>query len=38
LAHPGFADAVEKFLEKERMGVNQYVGALKSPFRAEIGD
>ena len=38
LAHPGFADAVEKFLEQERAGVSQYMGTLKSPFRAEIGD
>lgn len=38
LAHPGFADAVEKFLEQERAGVCQYLGALKSPFRDEIGD
>ena len=38
LAHPGFADAVEKFLEQERAGVSQYLGALKSPFRDEIGD
>lgn len=38
LAHPGFADAVEKFLEQERAGVSQYVGTLKSPFRTEIGD
>ncbi len=38
LAHPGFANAVEKFLEQERAGVSQYVGTLKSPFRGEIGD
>lgn len=38
LAHPGFADAVEKFLERERAGVDQYVGSLNSPFRGEVGD
>jgi predicted N-acyltransferase len=38
LAHPGFADAVEKFLERERAGVDNYLGSLSSPFRGEIGD
>lgn len=38
LAHPGFADAVEKFLERERAGVDHYLGSLNSPFREEIGD
>jgi predicted N-acyltransferase len=38
LAHPGFADAVEKFLERERTGVDNYLGSLSSPFRGEIGD
>ena len=38
LAHPGFADAVEKFLERERAGVDNYLGSLNSPFRGEIGD
>ena len=38
LAHPGFANAVEKFLERERAGVDNYLGSLNSPFRGEIGD
>jgi predicted N-acyltransferase len=38
LAHPGFADAVEKFLERERAGVDNYLGSLSSPFREEVGD
>ena len=38
LAHPGFADAVEKFLERERAGVDHYLGSLSSPFRGEVGD
>ena len=38
LAHPGFADAVEKFLERERAGVDNYLGSLSSPFKGEIGD
>jgi predicted N-acyltransferase len=38
LAHPGFADAVEKFLERERAGVDNYLGSLNSPFREEIED
>lgn len=38
LAHPGFADAVERFLEKERAGVDNYLGSLTSPFRGEVGD
>jgi uncharacterized protein len=38
LAHPGFADAVEKFLERERAGVDNYQGSLSSPFKPEIGD
>ncbi len=38
LAHPGFADAVEKFLERERAGMDNYLGSLSSPFRGEIGD
>jgi len=38
LAHPGFADAVEKFLERERAGVDNYLGSLSSPFRGEVGD
>jgi predicted N-acyltransferase len=38
LEHPGFADAVEKFLERERAGVDNYLGSLSSPFRGEIED
>ena len=38
LAHPGFADAVEKFLERERAEVDNYLGSLSSPFRGEVGD
>jgi uncharacterized protein len=35
LKHPGFADAVEKFLEREASGVERYVNELNdhSPFR-----
>ena len=38
LAHSGFADAVEKFLERERQGVDNYLGSLTSPFKGEVGD
>ena len=38
LAHPGFADAIEDYLERERAGVAAYTGGLKSPFRGEIND
>ena len=38
LAHPGFADAVEQFLERERAGVQSYTDSLTSPFKPEIGD
>ncbi|HZR67902.1 MAG TPA: GNAT family N-acetyltransferase [Burkholderiales bacterium] len=40
LKHPGFADAVEKFLERESAGVERYVDELNehSPFRAEGAD
>lgn len=38
LAHPAFADAVERFLEQERTGIERYMEALHSPFRAEVGD
>ncbi len=38
LAHPAFADAVERFLEQERAGINAYTDSLNSPFRQEIGD
>ncbi len=35
LAHPSFADAVERFLEREGAGINNYMGELeqRSPFR-----
>ena len=37
LAHPAFADAVDRFLEREREGVDQYMAhlAARSPFKAE---
>jgi len=38
LAHPGFADAVDRYLEQERAGINAYTEGLHSPFRQEIGD
>jgi uncharacterized protein len=36
LAHPAFADAVERFLEREGQGIEHYLGDLeqRSPFRA----
>ena len=39
LAHPAFADAVERFLEREGQGVDQYMEHLerRSPFRQENG-
>jgi predicted N-acyltransferase len=35
LAHPAFADAVERFLEREGAGIDDYLGDLadRSPFR-----
>ena len=35
LAHPAFADAVQRFLEREGQGVSNYLSALeeRSPFR-----
>lgn len=37
LAHPAFADAVERFLERESAGVNNYLDHLaqRSPFRRQ---
>ncbi len=37
LAHPAFADAVERFLERESAGVNNYLDHLaeRSPFKRE---
>ncbi len=36
LAHPSFADAVERFLEREGEGIENYMGQLgeRSPFKA----
>lgn len=38
LAHPAFADAVDRFLEREREGVNAYMDHLasRSPFSAQF--
>jgi predicted N-acyltransferase len=35
LAHPAFADAIERFLERERQGIENYLEHLdqRSPFR-----
>ena len=35
LAHPSFADAVERFLAREGAGIANYVGELhqRSPFK-----
>jgi predicted N-acyltransferase len=35
LAHPAFADAVARFLEREGEGIQQYMGHLqqRSPFK-----
>ncbi|MPM73143.1 hypothetical protein SDC9_120119 [bioreactor metagenome] len=37
LAHPGFAEAVERFLEREGQGIAQYLDELneRSPFRQD---
>ena len=39
LAHPSFADAVERFLAREGAGIANYVGELeqRSPFKAHPG-
>jgi hypothetical protein len=39
LAHPAFADAVERFLEREDQGIDQYLDELgqRSPFRNQTG-
>ncbi|GAB3400147.1 GNAT family N-acetyltransferase [Massilia agilis] len=36
LAHPAFADAIERFLEREAGGIDEYIDELseRSPFRA----
>lgn len=38
LAHPAFADAVSRYLDREREGVEGYAQGLGSPFRPEVGD
>jgi predicted N-acyltransferase len=37
LAHPAFADAVERFLEREDQGIDNYLQHLaeRNPFRQE---
>lgn len=39
LAHPAFADAVERFLEREEQGIGQYLDELdqRSPFKNQLG-
>ncbi|MDO8447531.1 MAG: GNAT family N-acetyltransferase [Rhodoferax sp.] len=39
LAHPAFADAVERFLEREDQGIDQYLDDLvqRTPFRNDPG-
>jgi predicted N-acyltransferase len=39
LRHPGFADAIEKFLDRESAGVERYMDELteRSPFRQDGG-
>jgi predicted N-acyltransferase len=38
LAHPAFADAVDRFLERERSGVDKYLAHLaeRSPFKQGV--
>jgi len=38
LAHPSFADAVERFLEREGAGIANYMGELeqRSPFKSGV--
>ncbi|SFC37008.1 hypothetical protein SAMN05216344_11566 [Polaromonas sp. OV174] len=40
LAHPAFADAVERFLEREGAGIDNYMDELesRSPFKAAAAD
>jgi uncharacterized protein len=40
LAHPAFADAIERFLEREGQGIEHYLEHLeqRSPFRQAAGD
>ncbi len=39
LAHPAFADAVQKFLDREGNGMERYIGELeqRNPFKAAAG-
>lgn len=39
LAHPSFADAVERFLEREAGGIDDYIDELneRNPFRGQAG-
>ena len=39
LAHPSFADAIERFLEREGAGIDNYMDELeqRSPFKASAG-
>ena len=39
LAHPAFADAVERFLEREGEGIGEYLESLqeRTPFRQATG-
>jgi predicted N-acyltransferase len=39
LKHPGFADAIEKFLGRESAGIERYIDELteRSPFRRDAG-
>ncbi len=38
LAHPSFADAIERFLEREGQGIDSYLGELtdRSPFKPKL--
>jgi predicted N-acyltransferase len=38
LAHPGFADAIERFLEREQGGIDDYIDELndRNPFKATV--
>ena len=38
LAHPSFADAIERFLEREGTGIENYLGELeqRTPFKTDI--
>lgn len=38
LAHPGFAQAVEQYVNRERDGIQAYTERLRSPFRHDLLD